>query len=58
MTAKPNYAAYVINLAKKDASPFKPKSDEEVVEKEKLKNDKSKKDDENEDSKKKSEDKF
>ena len=57
MTAKPNYAAYVINLAKKDASPFKPKSDEEVVEKEKLKDDKSKKDDENEDSKKKSEDK-
>jgi tricorn protease len=37
MTARPNYRAYVINLAKKDASPFKPKSDEEAVKKEKPK---------------------
>lgn len=35
MTARPNYAAYVINLSEKDDSPFKPKSDEEEVEKEK-----------------------
>ncbi|MFN8346387.1 MAG: PDZ domain-containing protein [Spirosomataceae bacterium] len=31
MTSKPEYAAYVINLKKDDASPFKPKSDEEAV---------------------------
>lgn len=31
MTADPSYAAYVINLDKKDKSPFKPKSDEEEV---------------------------
>jgi len=31
MTADPRYAAYVINLDKKDKSPFKPKSDEEEV---------------------------
>nr|MCU0339739.1 PDZ domain-containing protein [Spirosomataceae bacterium] len=31
MNAEPKYAAYVINLKKDDASPFKPKSDEEVV---------------------------
>jgi len=35
MTARPNYAAYVINLTKKDDSPFKPKSDEEKVKEEK-----------------------
>lgn len=52
MTAQPNYAAYVINLAKKDASPFKPKSDEEEVKKEKSK---SGKDDKKKDAKKKSE---
>ncbi len=53
MTARPNYAAYVINLAKKDASPFKPKSDEEEVKKEKSKDKKSKKDDKKKDAKKK-----
>jgi tricorn protease len=37
MTATPSYAAYVINLVKKDASPFKPKSDEEIIKKEKTK---------------------
>ena len=31
MTADPRYAAYVVNLDKKDKSPFKPKSDEEEV---------------------------
>jgi tricorn protease len=31
MTSDPSYAAYVINLDKKDTSPFKPKSDEEDV---------------------------
>jgi tricorn protease len=31
MTAEPKYAAYVINLKKDDTSPFKPKSDEEIV---------------------------
>ena len=51
MTAKPNYAAYVINLAKKDASPFKPKSDEEEIKKEKSKDTKSKKDDKKKDAK-------
>ncbi|MFD2568349.1 S41 family peptidase [Pseudotenacibaculum haliotis] len=35
MTADPSYAAYVMNLDKKDDSPFKPKSDEEAVKKEK-----------------------
>ena len=50
MTARPNYAAYVINLAKKDASPFKPKSDEEKVKEEKLDD---KKDDKKKDAKKK-----
>lgn len=50
MTARPNYRAYVINLAKKDASPFKPKSDEEAVKKEKPKN---KKTDKKKDAKKK-----
>ena len=50
MTARASYAAYVINLAKKDASPFKSKSDEEVVKKEK---EKSKKDDKKKDAKKK-----
>lgn len=34
MTADPSYAAYVINLDKKDTSPFKPKSDEEDIKKE------------------------
>ena len=51
MTARPNYAAYVINLAKKDASPFKPKSDEEVVKKTPSK---GKKDNKTNDKKKKS----
>jgi tricorn protease len=50
MTARPNYAAYVINLAKKDASPFKPKSDEEAVKKDKSSD---KKDDKKKDAKKK-----
>jgi tricorn protease len=50
MTARPNYRAYVINLAKKDASPFKPKSDEEAVKKDKPK---SKKTDKKKDAKKK-----
>ncbi len=54
MTAKPNYAAYVINLAKKDDSPFKLKSDEEKVKKEKSED---KKDDKKKDAKKKPEDK-
>ena len=31
ITAKPEYAAYVINLKKDDTSPFKSKSDEETV---------------------------
>ncbi|UAM96722.1 PDZ domain-containing protein [Polaribacter litorisediminis] len=35
MTSNPSYAAYVVNLNKKDASPFKPKSDEEIIKKEK-----------------------
>lgn len=52
MTARPNYAAYVINLAKNDASPFKPKSDEEEVKKEKSKD---KKEEKPKDDKKKSE---
>lgn len=33
MTSDPSYAAYVVNLDKKDTSPFKPKSDEEDLEK-------------------------
>lgn len=41
MTSDPSYAAYVINLDKKDTSPFKPKSDEESV-KEKGKGEKGK----------------
>ncbi len=51
MTADPRYAAYVINLDKKDKSPFKPKSDEEEVKSEdskdkgKSKKDKGKSDD-------------
>lgn len=53
MTARPNYSAYVVNLTKKDASPFKPKSDEEVVKKEKSKDSKSKKGDKKKDAKKK-----
>jgi len=32
MTAKPEYAAYIINLRKDDPSPFKPRSDEEPME--------------------------
>ena len=35
MTADPNYTAYVINLNKKDPSPFEPESDEESVSNEK-----------------------
>ena len=37
MTSNPSYAAYVVNLDKKDASPFKPQSDEEEIKKEDLK---------------------
>lgn len=33
MTSSPSYAAYVVNLQQDDPSPFKPKSDEEVPEK-------------------------
>jgi len=33
MTSNPSYAAYVVNLDKKDNSPFKPKSDEESIKK-------------------------
>lgn len=33
MTSNPRYAAYVVNLDKKDNSPFRPKSDEESTEK-------------------------
>ncbi len=35
MTARPEYAAYVVNLSKEDPSPFKPKSDEEDIKEEK-----------------------
>jgi tricorn protease len=35
MTSNPSYATYVVNLDNKDASPFKPKSDEEIIKKEK-----------------------
>jgi tricorn protease len=52
MTAKPNYAAYVINLTEKDDSPFKLKSDEEKVKEEKSDD---KKDDKKKDEKKKPE---
>ena len=34
MTSSPTYAAYIVNLQKDDPSPFKPKSDEETLEKE------------------------
>ena len=34
MTSNSTYAAYIVNLDKKDSSPFKPKSDEEVIKKE------------------------
>ncbi|WP_299677328.1 S41 family peptidase [uncultured Tenacibaculum sp.] len=34
MTARPNYAAYIVNLNEKDSSPFKAKSDEEAVKEE------------------------
>ena len=34
ITANPAYAAYIINLNKEDASPLKPKSDEEIIKKE------------------------
>ena len=37
MTADPSYAAYVVNLDKKDKSPFKAKSDEEEIKKDKSK---------------------
>ncbi|MCK0108958.1 PDZ domain-containing protein [Flavobacteriaceae bacterium S0825] len=51
MTANPEYAAYVINLQSDDASPFKPKSDEEEDEKkeEKKEDDKGKSDEKKED---------
>lgn len=54
MTADPSYAAYVVNLDKKDTSPFKPKSDEEMVKKEepkKAKSDKKKSDKKGDDKK-------
>jgi tricorn protease len=34
MTSNSSYAAYIVNLDKKDTSPFKPKSDEEEIKKE------------------------
>ncbi|SNR17372.1 S41 family peptidase [Tenacibaculum jejuense] len=43
MTARPNYAVYVVNLNKKDESPFKAKSDEEAVKKENKKGETPKK---------------
>jgi tricorn protease len=46
MTADPTYAAYVVNLDSEDASPFKPKSDEEEVKEAKDTKDEDKKDDE------------
>ncbi|TJY32838.1 S41 family peptidase [Pontimicrobium aquaticum] len=51
MTANPEYAAYVINLQSDDASPFKPKSDEEESEKkeEKKEDGKAKSDEKKED---------
>ncbi|WP_347924833.1 PDZ domain-containing protein [Pontimicrobium sp. SW4] len=51
MTANPEYAAYVINLQNGDASPFKPKSDEEEAEKkdDKKIDDKTKADEKKED---------
>jgi len=51
MTANPEYAAYVINLQSDDASPFKPKSDEEEAEKkeEKKEDGKAKSDEKKED---------
>ena len=33
MTSNPSYATYVVNLDKKDSSPFKPRSDEETIKK-------------------------
>mgnify|MGYP003631376134 FL=1 len=48
MTSNPEYAAYVINLQNNDASPFKPKSDEEEA----PKKDDSKEDDSKKDAKK------
>lgn len=46
ITAQPKYAAYVINLRKDDASPFKAKSDEETIKAEETKKgDEVKKDD-------------
>ncbi|MCG6189301.1 S41 family peptidase [Maribellus maritimus] len=50
MTANPEYAAYVVNLQKDEASPFKLKSDEEEV-KEDKENDGDKKDNKKEDKK-------
>ncbi len=59
MTADPSYAAYVVNLQKDEASPFKPVSDEEAVKEEKSKdgdeaedNDDDKAEGKNEDDKK------
>tara|TARA_R110000787_G_scaffold105825_12_gene213403 strand:+ start:1713 stop:4991 length:3279 start_codon:yes stop_codon:yes gene_type:complete len=53
MTSDPSYAAYVVNLDKKDSSPFKPKSDEEMIKKEEPEKKKSdKKDDAKNDKKK------
>ena len=51
MTSNPEYAAYVINLQNDDASPFKPKSDEEEEDKkeDKKEDDKAKADDKKED---------
>ena len=53
MTADPSYAAYVMNLDKKDDSPFKPKSDEEDIKKKEEGAKKSKSGDKKDDAKKK-----
>ncbi|MFT6192428.1 MAG: tricorn protease [Polaribacter sp.] len=55
MTSNPSYAAYVVNLDKKDASPFKPQSDEEEIKKEEIK--KEDKDDKKKEADKKEADK-
>lgn len=44
MTSNPSYAAYVVNLDKKDTSPFKPQSDEEEIKKDDSKDSLTKKD--------------
>ena len=60
MTSNPSYVAYVVNLDKKDSSPFQPKSDEEMIKKEepeKKKSDEKNDDDDSKDDKKKKGDK-